>query len=297
MKSNRTVIIFAVTFVCLCLALLAGVGIIYIRNRPPSSLSDSGYYLRGSKVYYHPGFGIAEPFEISTADRASFVIIDSQYALDANHVFYEGAFIADADPSTFELLEPPFSRDANHIYASGQVFSDDPVNFEVLGENISRDGEHVYWSNTIISNDPSHLVIISSLNYYTYIKDSTTVYVNGNPIPSAVPLTFEVISDAYSRDATHIFYFNEAISQADINTFTVLEPPYSRDASSVFWMENIIPNADPKTFRVLNANFECSADATFAYYQDQIIQGFDASTLAPDVQINNCSTTELYINP
>jgi hypothetical protein len=62
-------------------------------------------------------------------------------------------------------------------------------------------------------------------------------------------------------------------------------------------MENIIPGADPKTFRVLNANFECSADAQFAFYQNKIIQNVDASTLPPDVQVNNCTETELYTNP
>jgi hypothetical protein len=273
------------------------VGFNFLQNRPPSSLSNSGYYIRGSKIYYHPGFGLAEPFEISLADRDSFVILDERYALDATYVFYEGAMMVDADPSTFELLDSPFSRDAKHVYASGEIFSDDPINFEIISENISRDSDHIYWSGNIISDDPSHLVVIWDQNYYTYLKDSTTVFVNGNPIPKADIATFEVILDTYARDAAHIFYFGEIISEADTSTFEVLGSPYGRDAESVFWMENVIIGADPNTFRVLNANFECSADAVHAYYQNAIIQNVDAAELAPDVQVNNCTATELYTNP
>jgi len=151
MKPKQTYIIFGVIFFCLCL-FLTGIAIVYfsLQDRPPGALSNSGYYIRRTKVFYYPGFGLSDAFEISSADRDSFVILDERYALDESHVFYGG-----------------------------------------------------------------------------------------------VP----------------------------------------------------IPDSDPKTFRVLNANFECSADSQFAYYQNNIIQNVDASTLPPDVQVNNCTETELYTNP
>ncbi len=297
-KSKQTHIFSGVIFLCLCLLLTAaGIGYLYFSDQPPGSLSNSGYYVRRTKVFYHPGFGLSAPFEVVDADHDSFVILDGSYAMDEFHVFYGGSPIPDADPSTFELLASPFSRDTRHVYASGTIFSDDPKNFEILAENLTRDSQHVYWSGAVISDDPADLVLVGSWDYYTYVKDSKSVFVNGGKIPNADPATFEVIVDAYSRDASHIFYFNVLIPKADPATFEILESPYAKDSTLVFWQENVIPGADPLTFRVLNANFECSADAKFAYYQDQTIKNFDASTLPVDVQVNNCSATELYITP
>ena len=299
MKPNLRIIIAAITFLCLCLVPLIAVVAWYInfQNRPPSSaFNESGYYLRGKTVDYLGGFPSTD-FELEGANDSTFKIINSTYGLDDSHVYFNGAVILDSDPSTFEVLEGYFSRDAQHVYISGEIFTDDPANFEIIGENISRDSQHIYWSDSIISDDPSHLEIVGSEDFYTYLKDSKTVFVNGAVIQGADPLTFEVIADAYSRDDSHVFYFSESISEADVSTFEVIESPYARDADSVFWMENPIPDADPQTFRVLNADFECSTDAVHAYYQDQVIQDFDPSTLSPNVQVTNCSTTELYTSP
>ncbi|MBK7320298.1 DKNYY domain-containing protein [Candidatus Villigracilis affinis] len=296
-NTKRTYLIAAAVFLCLCPLVAAGIGYLYFSDMPPGSLSDSGYYVRRTKVYFHPGFGLASPFEITGADHDSFVILDQSYALDASHVYIDGSQIPDADPSTFELLQHPFARDSRHVYASGHAFSDDPANFESLAENISRDGKHIYWNAGIISDDPSHLVIIGSWNYHTYLKDSKTVFVNGNPIQGADANSFEVIADAYSRDERHVFYFYEIIPNADGATFEMLESPYARDGNAVYWMGQAIPNADPKTFKVLNANFECSADADHAYYQDQVIANVDPSALPSNIQVTGCSETEIYTNP
>jgi len=273
-----------------------GIWVVSLQNRPPSSLNnDSGYYVRGSKVYYLGGFP-STAFEIENADAGAFQIIDSQYAFDNARVYFDGTAIPDSDPSTFEVLEQHFSHDARHVYLSGQIFTDDPINFEILAEDLSRDREHIYWSGYTISDDPTHLEIIFSQDHYTYINDSKTVYVNGGPIVEADVNTFEVFSAGYARDASQIYYFDQAMS-ADPNTFEVLEIPYSRDSQNVFWMENQIKNADPQTFRILNSNFECSADLKIAFYQDQPIPNFDPNTIPSGSQVTNCDINGMYFSP
>lgn len=299
LKPNLRIILPAVAFICLCLVpLVAGVAwYINFQSRPPSSaINDSGYYIRGSKVYYLGGFP-STAFEIGGANASTFKVIDSTYGLDDVHVYFNGSVVPDSDSSTFEVLAGYFSRDARHVYISGEIFTDDPANFEILGGNISRDSQHIYWSDKVISDDPSSLEVVGRWDFYTYLKDSTTVFVNGEVIQDADPMTFEVFSGAYSRDDADVFYFSEPIPDADSSTFEIIESPYARDADSVFWMENVIHDADPQTFRVLNADFECSMDVDHVYYQDQVIEGFDPSTLSSNVQVTNCSATELYTNP
>lgn len=298
MRSKPARVIFSIIFLCLGFVLAGSVfAYLALQDRPPSRLSDSGYYLRRTRVFFYPGFGLSSPFEIIGADRASFVILDHSYARDDSRVYLDGVAIPDADPSTFKLLSPPFALDARHVYVNHDIFSDDPLHFEQVQGNISRDRQHIYWSTSVVSDDPAHLSVLEGSGYYTFFKDSRAVFVNGNPIAGADPTSFAVIADAYSRDASHVFYFDELILDADVSTFEILESPYARDADSVFWMAHIIPEASPDTFKVLNADFECSADEHDAFYQAQIIRGFDPATIPATAQVTGCSLTEVHFTP
>lgn len=296
MKRKTWLIVLAILAGLCC---VAGI-VIYltIENTPPNPwTAESGYHVRGSKVYYYPGFGISDPFEIRDAHAGSFVVIDSSYALDRSHVYVDGMIIPEADPATFEVFDFTFTRDADHVFLRERVFSDDPAHFENVAPNIYRDTRHVYWSADIVSDDPSNLVVVGAADFYTYFKDSTTVFVNGNPIEGADPATFSVVRDGFSRDATHIFYFASMIPEADVSTFEVLDSPFARDAAHAYWMQNVIPEADPDTFVVLNANFECSADAVHAYYQATLIPGFDPASIPVSATVNSCDETRIYFTP
>lgn len=298
MKSKPARVIFILIFLCLGVVLASGAfAYLAVQDRPPSRLSDSGYHLRRTKVFFHPGFGLSSPFEISGADRASFEVLDHSYARDDSRVYLDGVVISSADPSTFTLLSPPFALDARHVYVNRDIFSDDPAHFEIVQGNISRDSKYIYWSTSVVSDDPIHLSVVQSPGYYTFFKDSRVVYVNGNAIAEADPTSFAVIADAYARDALRVFYFDELIHGADVSTFEILESPYARDADSVFWMAHLIADASPETFKVLNAKFECSADAHYAFYQDQIIQDFDPATIPVAAQVTGCSSTDVHFTP
>jgi hypothetical protein len=298
MISKPARVIFGVLFLCLGVVLAGGVfAYLALQDRPPSRLSDSGYHLRRTKVFFYPGFGFSSPFEIIGVDRASFEVLDHSYARDDSRVYLDGVAIPEADPSTFKLLSPPFALDARHVYVNRDIFSDDPGHFEQVEGNLSRDSQYIYWSTSVVSDDPTHLSVFQSSGYYTFFKDSKAVFVNGNPIAEADPTSFAVIADAYSRDAAHVYYFDEMILDADVSTFEILESPYARDADSVFWMAHIIPEASPETFRVLNANFECSADAHYAFYQDEMIRDFDPEKIPAAAQVTGCSSTEVHFTP
>lgn len=299
MQSNQKWKIFGfiLAFFCLICLVITSIGYLYLSDQPPSTVtSNGGYYIRRTKVFYLGGFP-STAFEIEGADVGSFQVIDSEYAKDKSHVYFNGVVIPDSDPATFEILETWFSRDKNHVYVSGQIFTNDPANFEHVDGNVYIDSQHIYWDTEPISDDPQNLVVIGSFNFFTYLKDSRTVFVNGNPIDGAAPTTFEVVNEGYSRDAKNAFYFDELIPGADLDTFEALEQQYAKDATVAYWMGKPISDSDPATFVVLNSDFECTADATHAYYQDQRIQGFDPSSIPAGAHVNSCDLTTVYFTP
>lgn len=122
MKSKRTFFIIGSIFTFLCLILLAlSVFVyLYVQDQPPNRLSDSGYYIRRTRVFYYPGFGLSEPFEIEGADVNTFEILDElgRYAKDKRHAYFQGMIIPGADPQSFYLLNANYtcSADASHVY-------------------------------------------------------------------------------------------------------------------------------------------------------------------------------------
>lgn len=265
------------------------------RNKPPSSLFDAaGYHVRDGKVYYLnalPG----KAFDIDGADAASFQAVDATYARDKWAVYFEGHPIAGADASSFAVLDRPgFAKDRHHVYQLDRPISDDPAHFELLDDSLSKDSATVYWSNgSVLSNDPAHFAIISNTDHYLFTKDARTVHVNGNPIAGADPATFRALAGAYAQDRQRIYYFTESVADADAASFRALDGPYALDARRAYWMGKAIEGANPATFRVLNAAFECSADASHAYYRQSVIADADPHTFPPGRAVTGCTETSI----
>ncbi|MCP9271380.1 DKNYY domain-containing protein [Mycolicibacterium arenosum] len=262
------------------------------RGEPNSLFDAAGYHVRGDTVYYLRAFpGAAD--EMQGVDVNSFEVLDRTYAKDAAQVYLDGRPLADADPATFVLLDRPnHAKDARYVYARDRVVSDDPEHYELLDANLSKDSAHVYWSDgSVLSDDPANFEIVSNRDYYTYTRDGTTVHVNGTPITAADPATFRVLAGGYSRDDAGAFYFTDAMPDANAAELEVLEGAYARDRAHAYWMGAVIPGADAASFVVLNGDFECTADATRAYYRDTVIADADPAAFPKDKAVTGCSET------
>lgn len=267
-------------------ALVAGCG----RGEPNSLFDAAGYHVRGDKVYYLQAFP-GKANEMQGVDVGSFEVLDRTYAKDAAHVYIDGRTLAEADPASFVLLDRAnYSKDAAHVFAYDRVLSDDPAGFELLDADLAKDSAHVYWSDgSVLSDDPAHFEILSTVDYYTYTRDSTTVHVNGTRIGGAEPATFRVIKGAYARDADGAFYFTDAMPGADAAGIEVLEGSYARDGAHAYWMGKVIPGADAASFVVLSGNFECTADAARAYYRDAVIADAEPAAFPKGKAVTGCS--------
>lgn len=268
------------------LALLPGCG----EGEPNSLFDAAGYHVRGDTVYYLRAFpGSASV--IDGADATSFEVLDRTYAKDASRVYVDGAPLPDADPAIFALLERQgFAADGRHVWAHATVRSDDPEHFEFLAADLTKDRSHVYWADgSVLSDDPGGFEVVSDVDHYVFTKDAEAVHVNGAAIVGAEPATFRVLDGAYSRDARGAFYFTDPMPDADLESLEVLEGPYARDARHAYWMGKTIPGADPASFTVLNGDFECTADATRAFYRDTVIDGAVPAAFPSGKAVTNCS--------
>lgn len=108
---------------------------IYIGNWAVGACDLSTFYLveggwqRDSKCVYKRGK------KLSDIDINSFVILNTWFAKDANHVYSgNGKVLEGADPKTFEVPNAFFGKDANYVYTySGKILEGaDPMTFKSL---------------------------------------------------------------------------------------------------------------------------------------------------------------------
>ncbi len=68
----------------------------------------------------------------------------------------------------------------------------------------------------------------------TYAKDRSNVYLKGEKIKNADPITFETIDQGYSKDKNYVYIDYYKIYKANPETFEILKPPYSKDKNTIY---------------------------------------------------------------
>jgi len=58
-------------------------------------------------------------------------------------------------------------------------------------------------------------------------------------------------------------------------------------------MDKAVPGADNATFAVLKPNFECTAEATRAYYEDTQLADAEPKSFRPGKVATGCSATSI----
>ncbi|MEZ0389859.1 MAG: DKNYY domain-containing protein [Verrucomicrobium sp.] len=259
----------------------------------PSGFSASGYHVRGAKVYYHGGFGISSPVELTGADAASFRKLDdieprSYYAQDKSNVYYCGKVMPEAQPATFVRMRNAYARDARQVYYQGYAISSDAANFKLLDELAGKDSRRVYWCGHVISEDAPNFRYVGHSGAVAYHRDRQQVFANGIRIEGADSATFRILSQTYSRDSKRVYQLTKPVFGADSNTFQVLTRFYTKDASQVFWDGKLIAGANPETFVILNEDSHCSHDGVHAYHWNNVIRGADPATFPVGKKCRSC---------
>lgn len=235
-----------------------------------------GYAVRGREVYYRhmetgkviPGiWAFQETVEtlVPGADGKTFQLIpgSSDYAQDAQQVFYKGQPIAGAEGATFQWVHGDYAKDAQQVYFSGSVVvGADPASFEMLWSGgVAQDKRDWYVQGSPVGiRDRASLRQVVDLNQVTYADANIWAY------------------DQYNYYVGNVRGI-EAVAIADPATFQVMEndSDYAKDATQVYYLDRIVPEADPRTFEAIGDRY--GKDARHAYYNGYLFDAADVASL------------------
>lgn len=121
------------------------------------------YYKDKNYVYQQgegPGASVLE--KITSANPATFQIIDTAYTKDDKNIFYYGVVIKNADIESFQIVDYPYSKDNNYVYIQSKVLEGaDSESFSIVKSgHYAKDKNYVYDTegNTVEGADPETFV-------------------------------------------------------------------------------------------------------------------------------------------
>ncbi len=209
---------------------------------------------------------------IETIDLASLENIGWNYLKDKNRVYWHSSLdIEEADLSTFKPINSSFAMDKNHAYYDLAVIENVELStFEVLGNSYSKDAQRAYYSiEPIVVSDLETFEEID-VYPYRYAKDKEAVYYLGEKLPEVDMETFQMMGDMYAKDKDSVYYGEDIIPGADAQSFEIVDSRYAKDKNHVYFDEEILMGLDPSTFQILETGDRSDGIGVFVKDSDQV---------------------------
>lgn len=274
------------------------------------SIVDAGVFYRGTRI----DGADKESFRtfLSPAASAFESPLESEYAVDKNHAYFEGRIVLRADVATFQAVASGGSHyytflaeDKNHVFFEDKAI--DISKEELFSQfltfpSVGFSGEYSNWRlfdgklyyhesddyggtyeflRPLRNFDVLHIqpFLISSYSESLYITDGHHVFCRDTMIVAADPDTFRV--DDYSRahDKDHVFFDESIVEGADPETFEQISnegysTEYFRDREHVYLRDQVISSADPATFQSLSP-YGYARDSRHVFYKGKVLSHAD----------------------
>ena len=280
------------------------ISLIFVAN-----LGFAEYVTEGGKIYYKDKnfkslvFKVKESRnseqlrkEIFYPDMESFKILDENYAIDKDSVFFhnsnitrQNSDIENVDLGTFEIINEILSKDKNNVYKWSSILTSDqtgdPLDIKTFSIIKSPNGEINYVKDKNGIYDISMLFAeklegIKDENTFrvlgdVYTEDKYNIYYYDVKIKNVDKSSFKSLGNGYGRDKNNIFYNEKRMKVSDISSFEVMNSNYSKDKNIVFYDGDIIKNADSSSFKIIDGHY--SKDKNSVYYNGEKLK-VDAKT-------------------
>jgi len=112
-------------------------------------------------------------------------VFGSDYALDKNHLYYEGKIIGDSDLKSPLITDMDYVYHADHIYYNGINMSGVNSQTFAIFDRYALDKNHVYYEGTIVDANVASFVELQHSNSEYDAYDITHKYHHGDIVLDA----------------------------------------------------------------------------------------------------------------
>lgn len=164
------------------------------------------------------------------------------------------ATVEGADQNSFQPINSEYAKDNKHVYWETQVIEGaDPNTFVCLGELYSKDKEKVFWRGREIKGaDPNSFQIVDGANLWS--KDRKEYYFGEHPLGVIDMASFKVINNGWAKDDKAYYavpqFAKKGKVDCDYPTMRILGELYAVDKDRAYYGTIPIEGVDVKTFQV-----------------------------------------------
>ncbi|MGM0600486.1 MAG: DKNYY domain-containing protein [Candidatus Rifleibacteriota bacterium] len=250
----------------------------------PQDIMGAGAYLSNQQEAFYFYDRKWRKLETEAVDQLTFV--NRAFVTDGTRLYHRGKAVKENDSEKFIDMKKARLVRGNWLIYNQQLYylggcnfkyvgPVDQTSFEVLRNyakrgigaiHIARDNDSYFYRDHQYKRKPLHENIRYALEKYPNLLDA--VYVGGELVNGADPLTHIPLKNYYSIDKNTVFYLNSTIKIADRDTFRVLDHGYALDAKQVYYKGIPIPEADPNTFSFAPGRFHVDAPGQKVLYHD-----------------------------
>lgn len=143
---------------------------------------------------------------IPEADPATFKwIVGTDYSVDRKHVFLERNKIENSDGMSFRVLNDDYCLDKNQVYYHGQKTGADPESFQPLNTVYSKDNRNVFYKTVKIDGADLSSFKVGGESDYSFAYDNNYLYFHHDKEEIDIE-TFEIDEHFRTfRDKNHTF--------------------------------------------------------------------------------------------
>lgn len=255
-----------------------------------------GYAIDGRAVFYSElrlGWLVA-CWTLETADPRSFMPLAHRWAIDAAHIYCEGA-VVDGDPESLLPLSRRIARDRHRVLVGARVLDADAATFRLLDDNYGIDRAAVYFGDILATRiDAADRASFRPLGD-TFAIDASFAYWTGSVLAGIDPTDLRVLSASFIATSDQVLYLYSGIHRtrrvtrdiyglsplplagADPTTFRDLGELYGADDQRAYYHGSpLAVIGDPRQLRTIGARL--ARDDRAVYYEYDLIEGADPAS-------------------
>lgn len=147
-----------------------------------------------------------------------------------------------------------------------------PTYYEIIGSNI-------YYQD-IYERDPNKRKLLSNVDLANFTQvesspfalDASTVYFRGEPLPSADPQSFSIVSRNFAKDKNSVYLGRLVIKNINSSTFKTIEnSAWGTDGVYASYSNTSVKLCDPESFRIMKKYSPWAHDKKCIYHEGEKI--------------------------
>ena len=259
-----------------------------------ASCRDNYHY----RYFFIPSFGDKK---INTHERPGFKILNEDFALDKNRVYYREESLESVDAKSFQIIHKNYFQDKNNVYyldVRNSIEVNQPKAWIILIPVDLKIRLNEILSLVILKGvDRKNIKVLESLHGSDYAHDNSFLYYKGVALEKIKKKPEFLQGSLYEllKGSDAVYLNGRPLADSDPDSF-VAGLHYAHDKHGCYYLDSEVVHFScrPELFKVIKFGPKNEAESDYAndddklFYKGHVVPGVDAASFQIYVDEQDC---------